>query len=172
MAQRQCSAGGVVNADRVLASHPDAPWLPAGGSAHVVLAAAESPIPAPICMVRLLATRGRDILTVTRDDGRGVDIPSVRVGSSQVQERLEALMLDCLGALQPVALVGYVRNVVTEPTEDYPWPVPDAYFAVWHSEVGEVRLDRGQWTAALSAESGLEARHWWPLAAHVQGLAG
>lgn len=137
----------------------------------MVLAAAESPVPAPICMVRLLATRGRDILTVTRDDGRGLDIPSVRVGVSPVQERLEALLLDSIGALQPATLVGYVRNVVTEPTEDYPWPVPDAYFAVWHSEVAERRVDRGLWTPARSAKSRLGTRHWWPLAAQVLGMA-
>lgn len=42
--------------DRVLASSPDAPWLPAGGAAHVVRAAPGESVPAPTCV---------------RDDSRG-----------------------------------------------------------------------------------------------------
>lgn len=135
----------------------------------MVLAAPGAAVPTPTCIVRLLATRGDDILTIVRDDGQGLDIPSARVGDSPVEEALAALVLSALGAPQPATLLGYVKNVVTEPADDYPWPVPDAHFAVWH-----IRAERslsGRWLPAHAARRELGERHWWPLAAHVLGIA-
>ena len=58
-----------------------------------------------------------------------------------------------------------------EPSEGYPWPVPDAYFSVFHCEVPSDSEGHGEWLAPSAARAQLQARHWWPLAAHVLGLA-
>ena len=66
------------------------------------------------------------------------------------------------------ALLGYVRNMVATPADGYPWPVPEAHFAVWVSdlEAGRGRRARSaRWLDRHEAEEHLGERHWWPLAA-------
>ena len=148
-------------------SHLDAAWLPEGGRADVVLARQHAPAPSPTCLVRLLATCSRKVLVVPRADGMGLDIPTLRVGHAVVEECLRTLQLGALGSVHPTTLLGYVRNIVKEAPVDYPWPSPDAYFSVWHSELPETHGVEGVWLDAADAEPELGNRHWWPLVAHV-----
>ena len=137
----------------------------------MVLADVASPVPRPTCVVRLLATRDGHVLTVPRGDGTGLDIPSVRVAAQSVDECLQELTVRALGKPRPATMLGHVRNAVTQPSEGYPWPVPDAYFSVFHCEVPSDSEGHGEWLAPSAARAQLHARHWWPLAAHVLGLA-
>ena len=102
----------------------------------------------------------------------GLDIPSVRATGRSVERCLLELTAGALGEPRPAAMLGYVRNFVSQPTDGYPWPVPDAYFTVFHCEVPAHCVGPGEWLASSAARSQLQARHWWPLAAHVLGLAG
>src|SRR5512144_81268 len=86
-------------------------------------------------MVRLLATRDRRVLTVARADGGGLDIPTLHVADGVAEACLQTLQLRTLGSVHPTTLLGYVRNVVHEAPDDYPWPLPDAYFVVWHCQL-------------------------------------
>ncbi len=82
---------------------------------------------------------------------------------------METLLVSALGTVQPTVFLGYVRNVVNEPTDDYEWPVPHAYFAVWHCDLPADREVEGQWLGAREAKGRLADRHWWPLGATVMG---
>ena len=155
------------NAEQVLVSHPEAPWLPQGGRADVVLAGGRAAAPTPTCLVRLVATRDGRVLVAPRPDGRGLDLPTLRVGTAGVEERVRDLLLEALGDVYPAVLLGYVRNVVPEPADDYPWPTPDAYFSVWHSRLPANADVGGVWLGAVDAEAQVGERHWWPLADHV-----
>lgn len=157
----------MTNAEQVLVSHPDAAWLPDGGRADVVLAVGPPAVPRPTCLVRLLATRQRQIFTTARADGGGLDIPTLPVGDRVVEDCLHALLVRVLGSMYPTTLLGYVRNVVQGTPDDYPWPSPDAYFVVWHFQLPTDFNAGGVWLDAVEAEEQLGDRHWWPLAAHV-----
>jgi hypothetical protein len=148
--------------ERVLAGRPDAPWLPPGSRAEVVLAGG-SPPPEPVCLVRLLATSDERVLTVPRADGSGLDIPSRVVGDESHTDCLEALRVGVLGVTPPTKLIGYVRNVVPSPGPGYPWPVPRAHFAVWHCPMPPDSEVAGTWLDLREAEAELGERHWWPL---------
>ncbi len=127
-------------------------------------------MPAPTCMVRLLATREGEVFTVPRADGNGLDIPTRRVGSAAPEKCVETLLVSALGRVHPTVFLGYVRNVVNESTDDYEWPVPDAYFAVWHCDLpADCEVAEGHWLGAREAKRRLGDRHWWPLAATVMG---
>lgn len=156
------------NAEQVLISHPDAAWLPEGGRADVVLAKAGSTVPSPTCVVRLLATRHRQVLAVPRANGRGLDIPTLRVGDGAVEDCLRTLMVHTLGGVHTPTFLGYVRNVVQEAPDDYPWPTPHAHFSVWHCAVPRECDPRGVWLDDADAETHLRDRHWWPLAMHLK----
>jgi hypothetical protein len=121
-------------------------------------------------MVRLLVTRNGQVLVEPRADGRGLDIPSLRVGHMAVDECLRALMVRSLGDIRPAVLLGYVRNVVDDAPESYPWPAPHAHFAVWHCEAPADVDGHGEWLDLRAGEAQLGDRHWWPLAAHVQAV--
>jgi hypothetical protein len=116
---------------RLLVSHDGPAWLPAGGRADVVLAGRSATLPEPTCLVRLLVTRDGQMLVVPRRDGRGLDIPTQTVVDGAADHALVSLVVATLGDVRPTALLGYVRNAVPAPSDDYPWPAPDAYFAVW-----------------------------------------
>lgn len=135
----------------------------------MVLAGTDTDAPTPTCMVRVLATRHGDVLTLTRHDGKGLDIPTVTVGDDLVEDCLGSLLVSALGSLRPATLLGYVRNTVNQPADNYPWPVPEAYFTVWHCEVPAGCERQGRWLQPPSAQVELKDRHWWPLAAHVLG---
>jgi hypothetical protein len=77
-------------------------------------------------------TQDGRVLVVPRGDGRGMDIPTRAVGGGAVHPVLDSLVVDVLGDVRRTVLLGYVRNVVREPPDDYPWLAPDACFAVWH----------------------------------------
>ena len=158
---------------RVLVSHHGPAWLPAGGRADVVAVGASAAPPEPTCLVRLLVTQDDRMLVVPRRDGRGMDIPTRAVGGGAVHQVLDSLVVDVLGDVRRTVLLGYVRNVVREPPDDYPWPAPDAYFAVWHcplsadGELSAAGEPEGEWLDPVGAATELGERHWWPLATQV-----
>jgi hypothetical protein len=153
---------------QVVVSHANAAWLPAGSRADVVLAAGHVVAPpSPVCLVRLLATRDGRVLTGARPDGAGLDIPTLRVVDGTAEAGLQALVTQTLGRAHPTTLLGYVRNVVPDPSDDYPWPSPEAHFAVWTCEVPPGVDPDGVWLDASEAKAHLADRHWWPLAAHA-----
>jgi hypothetical protein len=124
-------------------------------------------LPEPTCLVRLLVTQDGRMLVVPRGDGRGMDIPTRAVGGGAVHRVLDSLVVDVLGDVRRTVLLGYVRNVVREPPDDYPWPAPDAYFAVWHCPLSADGEPEGEWLDPVGAAIELGERHWWPLAAQV-----
>lgn len=160
--------------DRVLVSHDGAAWLPAEGRADVVLAGELTVVPAPVCLARLLVMRDDRILVETRPDGRGLDIPTRVVRDGRWQEPVRNLVRRVGAPDDAVSLLGYVRNVVNGGHEDYPWPSPHAYFAVWHCRLpapsSADRTEPGTWLDESEAAAELGERHWWPLAAHVRSL--
>jgi hypothetical protein len=155
----------VTRHERVLSSHPDAPWLPPGGRADVVLAQ-DDEAPDPTCLVRLLVVRDGSVLCVPRD-GRGKEDLPTRVvpPGGDALATVEGLARDVLGELVPLDVLGFVRNTVAAPTPEYPWPWPLAHFTVWRAEPSE-RRPTGIWRS-LADPGDLVERHWWPLAHHV-----
>lgn len=151
-------------------SNPQPSWLPVGGRADVVLAEADAVPPRPTCLVRLLVMRERKVLAVHRADGRGLDIPTLLVEDGAVDDSLQALVVRVLGKEHPTELLGYVRNTVPGSPADYPWPSPQAHFAVWHCASPIDREIRGVWLEMSEAEALLGDRHWWPLAAHARRM--
>lgn len=153
--------------ERVLVSHQGAVWLPDQGRADVVLAGVPAVAPSPICLVRLLVTRGNSILVEARSGGRGLDIPTREVRDGAWEESLEDLLRQTVTSDDHARLLGYVLNDVPRAPGDYPWPAPHAYFAVWHCAFPAYRDPPGTWLDAAEAEAELHDRHWWPLAAHA-----
>ena len=153
--------------EHVLVSHQGAAWLPEGGRADVVLTGANHVVPAPLCLVRLLVTRGNSILVEARADGRGLDIPTRRITDGSWEGVVEGLLRQALGSVRHSALLGFVRNDVPGTPEDYPWPLPHAYFAVWHCPLPGDEEATGTWLDEVEAEAHLADRHWWPLAAQA-----
>lgn len=150
--------------ERVVASVPDAPWLPPGSRADVITSSQEAP-PSTTVVVRLALRRGTDLLVLERR-GRGLDLPSAPVGGHSAIEALDRLAAVVLGgsALPRPTLVGYVRNTVPHPDDDYPWPTPQAAFAVFTAELERsARVAAGSWLEASRMEAELAERHWWPL---------
>jgi hypothetical protein len=146
----------------LLVRHDPCAWLPAGGTADVVLSAAP---PLPVSVVRLLVTAPDAVLVVERPDRRGLDLPSTRVTGSAAEA------LDALCATYGVGSarqLGYVRNAVPGAPPGYPWPVPAAHFVVFHAELERGAERAGQWVAGPAVEAELSARHWWPLLAHAR----
>lgn len=153
----------------MLVSHEAAAWLPDDGRADVVLAGVPAVTPSPICLVRLLVTRGSRILVEARPDGRGLDIPTRRVRDGEWEKPVEDLRRTG-NRDRHSRLLGYVRNNVPGAPKDYPWPSPHAYFAVWHSLLPAHRDAPGLWLDEADAEAELGERHWWPLAVHATPL--
>lgn len=147
----------------VVESTADAPWLPPGGRADVVASRQDDP-PAGTVVVRLAVRRPGALLVVDRP-GRGLDLPHRVLGGRSVELSLGELERGLLGAPRPGArLRGYVRNTVSRPTPDYPWPAPRACFAVYELVVdAEDVTRRGRWVEADEAAEVLADRHWWPL---------
>lgn len=156
--------------ERVLVSHQGAAWLPAGARADVVLAGVPAVVPSPVCLVRLLVTRGSRILAEARADGDGLDIPTRRVRDGEWKEPLGELLALIVGEDRRPRLLGYVRNHVAGAPADYPWPLPRAHFAVWHCRLPANEDAAGIWLDRAGAEAEMHHRHWWPLAAHATAL--
>lgn len=151
--------------EKVIASLPDAPWLPPGSRADVIASRQENP-PSHTVVVRLALFRGDDLLVLDRSDGGGADLPSAPVGDATPAQALDLLHRVVAGADAPpdLRLIGYVRNVVPQPGDDYPWPTPSAAFTVWQSEVGpDESVLAGRWLPPADQAAQLAARHWWPL---------
>jgi hypothetical protein len=164
----------------VVVRHDPCPWLPAGGRADVVLSA--HPAPEPTAVVRLLVTWGEDVWVVPRADGAGLDLPAAQVTDS-VAAALDGLLAAAPVGTRGLRPWGFVRNTVTDPPFDYPWPAPVAHFAVWHGTVdpnaepdGAARTGQdppeagGRWLGRSAAAEALGERHWWPL--HRQAAPG
>ena len=133
-----------------------------------MLAGLPAVVPSPVCLVRLLVTRGTSVLVWPRPDGRGFDIPTREARDGAWEDPLEDLLRHTVPSGRgAVRFLGYVRNEVTGSPEDYRWPTPHAHFVVWHCPVPSQRDARGTWLDAVEAEAELRERHWWPLAAHA-----
>lgn len=167
--------------ERVVQSTPEAPWLPPGSRADVI-ASRQDDAPPQTVVVRLAVRGDRGLLVVERADGRGPDLPTRTVGEGQtpeecLRELAASVGVDLRGTSGALvsgetgsgtgraALLGYVRNVVPHPDADYPWPTPNACFAVFGAASAEDRLDGARWLAPEAQEAALGERHWWPLLA-------
>jgi hypothetical protein len=157
--------------ERVLQSTADAPWLPPGGRADVITSRQDSPPPNTV-VVRLAVTGPRGLLVQRRPDG-DPDLPSRPVGTGGPEAALGGLTASVVGEARPSSppLIGYVRNVVRQPDDTYPWPTPFACFAVHAlSSDGRRPLLSGEWIALEDNASQLSDRHWWPVVALHLGL--
>jgi len=147
------------DAPQVIQSTVDAPWLPPGGVADVVLG---GPVLRPTGLVRLLLTDGDRVFCTRRDRSGKLDLPTARVGPGDPDGgiALAELARHVVGETGSLRYVGAVRNTVTVPTPEYEWPTPVAAFAVWTTD--SVPVVPGEWLAG-SAGSVLAERHWYPL---------
>lgn len=157
--------------ERVLQSTADAPWLPPGGRADVITSRQDTPPPNTV-VVRLAVTGPRGLLVRRRPDG-DADLPSRPVGTATPESALGGLVASVVGGPGRVSpsLIGYVRNVVREPDDAYPWPTPFACFAIHAlSAEGGGAVLAGEWVAVEENASRLAHRHWWPVVALHLGL--
>jgi hypothetical protein len=151
--------------ERVISSVPDAPWLPPGSRADVIASRHES-APANTVQVQLALVRGEELFVVARPDD-GLDLPTRQVANTAAAVAVEELHRSMLGVADVAAprLLGYVRNTVPHASPQYPWPTPQACFAVFvQRRVLEVPA-AGTWLDAQDARAALSGRHWWPLLA-------
>lgn len=150
--------------ERVVQSTPGAPWLPPGSRADVIASRQDNPPPNTV-VVRVVA-RAEDgaLLVVERADGRGLDLPTQTVAAGgEVEATLQALCGDLGLSSDGAALLGYVRNVVPHPDADYPWPTPNACFAVFTVAPDSSVTATATWLPAEKHAAQLGERHWWPL---------
>lgn len=144
----------------LIRSTSNAPWLPSGGRAEVIRSFVA---PKPASIVRLLLRR-RDMVFCVRRDGVGkLDLPTRRVPSADQDGLATArqLAFQVLGKTTPVTPMGFVRNVVLDPSPDYEWPVPFAHFTLW-AAAGEP-ASAGTWISTSDSATPLSERHWFPL---------
>ena len=155
------------DAPEVIASTVDAPWLPPGGVADVVLG---GPVLRPTGLVRLLLTDGDRVFCTRRDGSGKLDLPTVRVGAEDHDGgiALAELARHVVGEPGSLRYVGAVRNTVTVPTPEYEWPTPVAVFAVWTTDAAPVVP--GEWLDG-GAGSVLAERHWYPLFRRLMAAA-
>lgn len=154
---------------QIIDRHPDAPWLPSGGVAEVVLAGLDDEVAGPVGLVRLLITDndGR-IFCVPRIGGRpGWDIPTAPVGRGEADAAVDELTVTVFGSSLQVVLAGAVRNVVPAEVE-YEWPSPVTYFCVYRPATALSPVIDGVWLTSTEATAELADRHWWPLV-HAAG---
>jgi len=151
------------DAPQVIRSTVDAPWLPPGGVADVVLG---GPVLRPTGLVRLLLTDGDRVFCTRRDGAGKLDLPTVRVGAEDHDGviAIAELARHVVGATGSLRYVGAVRNTVTVPTPEYEWPTPVAAFAVWTTVAWPVLP--GEWVDSGTG-SVLAERHWFPLLARL-----
>lgn len=122
-------------------------------------------MPTPVCLVRLAVTRDGRVLSVPRAGG-GLDLPTEPVRGGDHAVALRTL----LDRERPASPLGFVRNLVPAPPEDYPWPSPEAHFVVWRCRLRDGLEPSGAWLDAPSAAAELGSRHWWPLVAQLPEL--
>ncbi|MFC7486259.1 DUF4031 domain-containing protein [Knoellia sp. CPCC 206453] len=149
--------------ERVVMSTPGAPWLPPGSRADVIASRQDNPPPNTV-VVRAVVRNAGALLVVERADGRGLDLPTRTVGDGQSAEDALRALGDELGvAAEGAVLLGYVRNVVKQPDVTYPWPSPNACFALYAVATDGLEDASGTWLPSQSQMSELGERHWWPL---------
>ncbi|MBO0812445.1 MAG: hypothetical protein J2P23_10425 [Microlunatus sp.] len=151
---------------RILHTVVNAPWLPPGGRAEIV--SADHP-PSPTGLVRLLVRAGELIFCEPRRDTGKIDIPTAPVAADDLEGRAAAAALAerVLGGSAGARLLGYVRNVVPDAVDDYPWPTPLAHFSVWVADGKPVVA--GTWVDTRLDGCPLHDRHWWPLLRTITG---
>lgn len=159
---------------QLIATTPEAPWLPTGSSAEV-WAGEDCAAAEPVIIVRLLLTQSSasgaaEFFCVPT--ARGLDLPTRFLGVAPEREGpsdgLAALVREVLG-LNEVATrcVGYVRNVVPEPDGNYPHPAPWAHVPVFEAVAADVQpVVAGEWVELDQGRTELPARHWWPIVEH------
>jgi hypothetical protein len=163
--------------ERVIRSITDAAWLPPGGRVDVI-ASRQDTAPSTTVLVRLAVLRDGELLARRRDGG-GWDLPSQEVGTHGAMAALTDLERGVLGVgdraeVERPSLLGYVRNTVPHGADGYPWPIPQASFAVFlaRTPTRELLAADGspdcRWLPLRSAAGTLSARHWWPLLADVE----
>lgn len=155
----------------LIATTAEASWLPPGSSAEV-WAGEDCALAEPAIIVRLLLTKrgasGRpDFFCVpTR---KGLDLPTRFLGPDHERllpsEGLALLAHDVLGNREvSTRCVGYVRNVVPTPTDDYPHPTPWAHVPVFVTVDAAKPVVDGEWITLNRGRAELTSRHWWPIA--------
>jgi hypothetical protein len=157
------------SAPEVIATTPNAPWLPPGGVADVVLG---GPVLRPMGLVRLLLTDRDRVFCIPRDGSGKPDLPSARVGPDDLDgtddldgaAAIAELARRVVGAPVPLRYVGAVRNTVAVGADGYEWPTPVAAFGVWTTDAAPVVS--GEWLRG-GAGSMLAERHWYPLLARL-----
>ncbi len=149
--------------ERVVMSTPGAPWLPPGSRADVIASRQDNPPPNTVVVRAVVRTAGA-LLVVERADGRGLDLPTRTVDDGQSAEDALAALGDQHGVTAHGAtLLGYVRNVVKHPDATYPWPTPNACFALFVVATDGLEDVSGTWLPSGSQMAELGERHWWPL---------
>ncbi|WP_145229195.1 NUDIX hydrolase [Rudaeicoccus suwonensis] len=163
----------------LIASTPDAAWLPPGSTAEV-WAGEDCRPPDHAIIVRLLlvranadAARGAEFFCV--ETAKGLDLPTLFLGPTgarmTTEQGLEALCREVCGTSLPLRCVGFVRNVVPTPDASYPHPVPHAHVPVFAPQSDVTPTAGGMWVDGVSARSDLAARHWWPIVErHLQPI--
>jgi hypothetical protein len=162
-----------VSDERLIATTPSAPWLPAGSTAEV-WAGADCAVPEPCIIVRLLLFRRGDpgdVEFFCVSAHSGLDLPTLPLGSGsgrlRAGEGVARLVEQMLG--RPVVAyrcIGYVRNVVPHADADYPHPTPWAHVPVFTVGEGGEPVVEGMWVTLGSARPDLSVRHWWPIVEH------
>lgn len=150
--------------ERVVSSTLDPPGLPPGSRADVIASRQAEP-PAHTVVVRLAVWRLDELLLVDRP-GRGLDLPHRALAGVAVPLALQALQEETVGAAVPgtAALAGYVRHTVRQVAGAYPWPLPQASFALYRLSVAAGTAARlGEWVHVNRAAQRLGDRQWWPL---------
>lgn len=162
-----------MTAARLIATTPDAPWLPPGSSAEV-WAGADCASPEPAIIVRLLLPR-RNISGQPEffcvPTARGLDLPTRFLGDESERERashgLARLVYDVLGHSEVTTRsVGFVRNVVPDPDAEYPHPTPWAHVPVFVAVDDLPPIVDGEWVTVGRGRAELTSRHWWPIVEH------
>lgn len=151
--------------ERVIHSVPDAPWLPPGSRADVI-ASRHEVVPANTVVVQLALVHDEDLFVVAGPDG-GLDLPSGLVADVSAAAAVDELHRSMLGMAGGGAtaprLLGYVRNTVPHADPGYPWPTPQACFAVFAQRGVPKVPGVGRWLDREAASAALSRRHWWPL---------
>lgn len=150
----------------VLSCLPNAPWLPPGGRADVVIHGSDDPAPSPLGLVRLLIadSDGRVFCKARTGNRLGWDLPTAPVPDGGPQIAVEELTTAVFGQVVATELVGYVRNTVPAGTR-YDWPAPVAHFALYRALDHAMPVLDGTWLDDDTAAEHLGERHWWPLIA-------
>jgi Protein of unknown function (DUF4031) len=168
--------------ERVVHSTPDAPWLPPGGRADVIVSR-QAQAPSHTVVVRLAVVREGHLLLARQPDSTW-DLPHLEVGHAGPTAAVERLVRDVLGSdvlgsngrTRP-QLLGYVRNTVAGTFDGYPWPVPKASFAVFLHGVGPAEKvarpsAESRWVSLRDHPGELSAQPWWLLLAQVAESPG